>query len=161
MFDYSEMLDFAFDYIKKLFYPEEWIGIDLELSKSEIFTILLVDRHGEIIMSQVSDYINVPMSTATGIVDRLVKNSYLKRERSGTDRRLVVIKLTDNGKGQVDRLKSTMQKYIKMVYDALTDEERELIYGVFLKVVKIIENKNADEARQLGENMEIKKINIE
>ncbi len=161
MLDYDEILDFVFKYIKKLFYPEEWIKIDLELSKSEIFTIMLVDRHGEIIMSQVADYINIPMSTATGIVDRLVKNSYLRRERSEADRRHVVIKLTDKGKEQVVRLKNTMQKYIQMVYDALTYEERQMIYNVFLKVVNIIENKNTDESLQKTENKEIKKINIQ
>ena len=35
--------------------------------------MLFVDRYEEIIMSRIAEYINVPMSTATGIVERLVK----------------------------------------------------------------------------------------
>lgn len=63
------LLDLFIDNLRKFFYPEEWIKIDLTLSKTELLALLIVDRHGEIIMSQIADYVRVPLCTATGIVN--------------------------------------------------------------------------------------------
>lgn len=72
-----------------------------------------VGKHGEIIMSQIADFVNVPISTATGIVERLVKNGFMERERSDTDRRVVVIKLTDKGKKLIEEIKKSGRAYVK------------------------------------------------
>ena len=161
MTEYIGILHSIIDNFKKLVYPEEWIDLDLSFSKSELFTMMLVDRHGEITMSQIADYINVPMSTATGVVERLVKNGYLERDRSYSDRRVVVIELTDNGKKVIEGLKSTMLSYIQLIYDALTDEERLLLGKVFVKITNIINEKNSGQNKDNQEAQRLKKINIE
>lgn len=157
----NNIFSFLIDNLNKLFYPEEWILLDMTFTKSEIFTMLVVDRHGEIIMSQVAGYINVPMSTATGIVDRLVKNGYLKRERSEQDRRIVVICLSDKGKEVIDKLKESVMKYIGMINDSLTDEERQLLYNIFIKFINILNRDNSDKNVDLDKKGIIKKIDIE
>ena len=43
----------------------------MKLSKTEIFSILYLDKRKEITMTELVEYINVPMSTATGIVTDL------------------------------------------------------------------------------------------
>ncbi|MFZ5986197.1 MAG: MarR family winged helix-turn-helix transcriptional regulator [Bacillota bacterium] len=159
--NHNELLDFFIDNLKKFFYPEEWINLDLSFSKSELFTMLLIEKHGEIIMSQIADYTGVPMSTATGVVDRLVKHGYLIRERSESDRRIVVIKLTAKGKGLVDELKSTAMNYIKLIYDSLTDEERLLLGKIFTKVMRVFNEKNLHDGEEEEEANKVKKIEIE
>lgn len=141
MNEYENIMDLVFDSFKKILYPQEWINLDLEFSKSEIFTMLLVDKHGEIIMSQIADYINVSMSTANGVVERLVKSGYLTRDRSDIDRRIVLIRLTDKGKKLVEQLKSTIFQYVQLIYESLDDEERKLIFKIFNKVVDILNKK--------------------
>jgi len=159
--EYDGVLDFIFNNFKKLFYPEEWLNLDLSFSKSEIFAMLLVDRHGEIIMSQVADFINVPMSTATGIAERLVKKGYLKRERSETDRRIVVVKLTEQGKDLIRDLKNTISEYIHLINESLTDEERQVLMKIVLKAMQIVEKKQtSSENEDIAQN-QIKHIKIE
>ncbi|MCX7710758.1 MAG: MarR family transcriptional regulator [Clostridia bacterium] len=137
------------------------MDLDLALSKQEIFALLLVERHGEIIMSQIASYVNIPMSTATGIVDRLVKNDYLVRERSESDRRIVVIKLTPKGKALMDSIKKKGTDYIQLIQQGLTEEERDAIYRIFIKILDII-NKNQSESQEsTGEEQRIKRIDIE
>ncbi|MCX7922853.1 MAG: MarR family transcriptional regulator [Clostridia bacterium] len=161
MLDYTALTDLFFDNIKKLFYPEEWITLDLTLSKSEIFTMLLTDRHGEVIMSQLAEHIGVPMSTATGVVERLVKAGYIKRERSESDRRIVVIKLTDNGQELVDKLKSNIYEYLQLIYDALTEEERQLLGKIFFKVFDILNERMIGKTNESDEKKQIRKIEID
>ena len=159
--EYDEMLDLIFNNLKSLFYPEEWLDLDLSFSKSELFALLLVDRHGEIIMSQVADFIKVPMSTATGIAERLVKKGYLKRERSESDRRIVVVKLTEKGKDLIGELKNTASEYLRLINESLTDEERQVLMKAFLKIVQIVEKKHTvGDSEDIVQN-QIKHIKID
>ena len=160
MQEYNGLLKLVLDNLRKIFYPEEWIGIDLSLSKSEIFTLLLVEQNGEIIMSHIADYVNVPMSTATGIVDRLVKGDYLKRERSESDRRVVVIRLSDKGKKLIEELKEIIFKYISRVNEALTDEERQVIFKLFTKVMNVLNIDDEDNTSETAKE-KVKRIEIE
>ena len=160
MSEYEDLMDLVFDNLKVLLYPQEWTSIDLEFSKSELFALLIVDRHREVIMSKIAEYINAPMSTANGIIERLVKKGYLDRDRSETDRRIVVIRLTEEGKSLVNGLKNIVLEYIKLIYDALDDEERRLIFKIFDKITRIIAQKDSTGKTDISGD-QLKKIPIE
>jgi DNA-binding MarR family transcriptional regulator len=159
--DYNDIINLIFDNLKKIVFPEEWLNIDLALSKQEVFAMFLVQRQGEIIMSQVADYVNVPMSTATGIIDRLVRNGYMERERSDTDRRVVVIKLTEKGKSLIEGLIQTGSEYIRMISEGLTGEERDTLYSIITKILRILNDKNQKIKEKEQDETQIRKINIE
>lgn len=157
----NKIMDMILDNIKKLFFPEDWLQIDMKLSKTELFAMFIVDRYGEVIMSKISDEINVSMSTATGIIDRLVKKKYLKRERSELDRRIVLIMLTEKGQKTIADLKDTMGNYLNRIYETLTDEEIRVLGNVFIKVLNTLGNDEKAENQQNEEKPTIKKIEVE
>ncbi len=159
MYDSDELIDELMDNLKKLFF-QDWVNLDLKFSKTEIFAILLIDRRTDITMSELAEYISVPMSTATGIADRLVKNHYLKRERSEKDRRIVVLKLTDKGNRMVADLKGMIAKYLNMVIDDLTEEEKEFLARIVFKIMDILQSKRST-ADEVQKKEEIKNIKIE
>lgn len=160
MSKYNEMFDMAIDTFRKILYPEEWIKLDLQLSKSELFTLLQVDRNGEIIMSQIADFINIPMSTATGLIERLVKKGYIERVRNETDRRIVAIRLTDEGKKLADEVKQSISAFIGKIFEALTDEEEKLMMSMFTKITGILSEKSTESNSRKDANL-LKKIDIE
>lgn len=159
MIDNNEIYDIALDTLRKLLYPEEWIAVDMTLSKTELLTLLQVDRNGEIIMSRIADYINIPMSTATGMVERLVKKGYIERTRSDSDRRIVTIRLTDAGRTLAEDLKCRIMDFLKLLMENLTDEEEKLLYNIFIKATNLFSIKNDTKSNYTGS--EIKKIEIE
>jgi len=126
------------DNAKKILYPEELINLDLNFSKSELLALLILEQHGEIIMSQIADYINIPLSTATGLVNRLVKNGYIERERNESDRRIVAIQLTDKGKVVTERVKGIALGYLGLIDQVLSDEESQVLYNVMEKVLHVL-----------------------
>lgn len=138
----KKILDLVLDNLRKVFYPEEWIQLDLTVSKTELLAMLIVDRYGEVIMSQISDYLNAPLSTTTGLVNRLVKNGYLQRERSDEDRRIVAIQLTDMGKSMMTELKATIGSYLERINAVLSSEERQALFQIFLKIIDALSVKN-------------------
>jgi DNA-binding MarR family transcriptional regulator len=158
---YNEIVDIILDNIKKIIFPEEWLKIDMTLSKQEVFTLMLVDREGEIIMSRVADYVNVPMSTATGIVDRLVKNGYLERNRSDSDRRVVMIRLTGKAKKIVEEIKNIGYGFFKLTMEALTDEERQFLSTIAVKIIGVINQQGRSSQEHSSNEGVVKKITIE
>jgi len=156
----EKIIDLVLDNIQKILFPEELIQIDLATSKMELLAMLIVDRHGELIMSQVADYINAPLSTTTGLVNRLVKNGYIQRERNDEDRRIVSIRLTEKGKSMVREFRGSIETYLKRVDEVLSDEERQVVFQVFTKIVDALSRKGFKPAdAQAGQ--EIRKITIE
>lgn len=161
MADFDNIVDLLIDNIKKLFFPEEWIKIDLKFSKSEIFTMLFLDKRKEITMTELVEYINSPMSTATGIVDRLVKNGYIKRGRSDRDRRIVILRLTEEGSQLIKRLKDMILRYINIVVEDLTEEEKQFLTRILLKIMHNFQTKLQTNITGEENKNEIKKIDIE
>ncbi len=159
MLNSDALIGILMDNVKRFFF-QDWVNLDLKFSKSEIFAILLIDRRKEITMSELAEYISVPMSTATGIADRLVKNHYLKRERSEKDRRIVVLKLTDKGSRMVSDLKGMITKYLNIIIDDLTEEEKEFLGRIAFKIMDILQS-NRSKATEGQKKKEIKSIEIE
>ncbi|AFQ43935.1 MarR family winged helix-turn-helix transcriptional regulator [Desulfosporosinus meridiei] len=157
----EKVLDFVLDNLKKVFFPEEWIQLDLSVSKTELLAMLIVDRYGEVIMSQISDYLNAPLSTTTGLVNRLVKNGYLQRERSEEDRRIVTIQLTDKGKTMMRELKATIESYLERFNALLSAEERQLLFKIILKIVNELSRKDPVAENHEKQDHFLRKIPIE
>lgn len=159
--DVNAIYDLFFNNFRGLFFPEEWIQLDEKFSKTELFTMLLIDRYGEINMSQIAEIVNLPMSTATGMIERLVKSGYVKRERSEEDRRIVAIRLTDEGKAIITQVKEIIYNFIEKIGESLTTEEIQMIVKVIEKVVsKFSEiNDNCDSHSTKVKN--IRKIEIQ
>jgi MarR family transcriptional regulator, organic hydroperoxide resistance regulator len=159
--DTSQIWDLIFESIKKLVFPEEWLKVDLALSKQEVFALMLLERRGEIIMSKIACYVNVSMSTATGIVDRLVKNGYLERSRSDSDRRVVMIRLTEKGKSLAGQIKNLGTRYLETVSNALTEEERAFLFKIMTKIIGVINEKPLSAPASGGGENRLTKIDVE
>lgn len=131
----KEIYEFILNNIQKIVVPEELITLELSISRFELLALMLSEKFQTITMSNMAQGIAVPMSTATGIVDRLVKRGLLKRGRSEEDRRVVTVSLTDNGKSLVEDLKEHFHDFLDRVRSLLTDEEFETGLKLVRKVI--------------------------
>jgi Transcriptional regulators len=156
----DNILDLVLDNLQKLFFPEKWIRLDLTVSKTELLAMLIVYRYGEVIMSEIADYINAPLSTTTGLVNRLVTNGYMLRERSEGDRRIVAIRLTEKGKNLVKEVREGIEYYIGRINTVLSNEERQTLLDVFFKILNVLSRE--DEGPVNGPSVQdIRKIPID
>ncbi len=157
----NKLLNLILDNMKKIFFPEDWLEIDMKLSKTELFTLLIIERHGEAIMSQIANKINVSMSTATGIIDRLVKKKYLSRARSESDRRIVLIRLTKKGKQIVNDIKDSINYYLNTIFKSLNEEEVRVLSNIIVKIINALSEEKLVENKETREKSSLKKIEIE
>lgn len=132
--DYNDLYQFMLDNIQKIVMPEELIRIELSVSRFELAALMLAERHDNITMSALAQGMSVPMSTATGVVDRLVRKKLLKRDRSEEDRRIVTVALTEEGRALLEKVKKHLRFFFDRVKSLLTAEEFETGINLIRKI---------------------------
>jgi DNA-binding MarR family transcriptional regulator len=101
------------------------------LSSAQLNCLLSLHEKGPLPPSQIARSMMVNSSTITGIIDRLQQKGLVKRMRISTDRRVITVELTKNGKilaenapppiqhKLFDGLKKLSEKEIKNISDSL------------------------------------------
>lgn len=148
--DFNNLEDTLFgfiDQLRVLIEPEIWSNILMDCSKNELLVLLLLYRSSDVNMTQIAEYLNVPLNTATGIVGRMEKRGIVLRVRSVEDKRVVTINLTDLGKQQLQIILRTFMGYGRQVIESLTAEEIALLSKVINKVIAFLQEvRTKDEA---------------
>ena len=158
-----EMEQVLFDYmdqIKYLMSADLWGSEVLNCSKNELFVLFLLYRKESVNMTQIAEYLNVPLNTATGIVSRMEKRALLSRTRSVEDKRVVTIGMTDGGKEQVQVVVKRLLHYMNLVFDSFTAEEVQLTFRLLDKVMNVIGREAMEPAKPVKKQA-IRKIIIE
>jgi len=132
--DHNDLYQFILDNIQKIVVPEELIKIELSVSRFELAALMLAERYDNITMSALAQGMSVPMSTATGVVDRLVRKKLLKRDRSEEDRRIVKVTLTKEGRDLLEKFEKHFQLIFDRVKNMLTAEEFETGLNLLRKI---------------------------
>lgn len=65
---------------------------------SHLHLMSMLDRHGELPMSQIAELLDVSDSNATGLIDRMEERGIVERVRHPEDRRVVHVRVSDAGR---------------------------------------------------------------
>lgn len=153
-----DIYNFMLDNIQRIIIPEEINAIGLSISRLELLSLLLIARLDAMTMSNLAQSMAVPMSTATGIADRLVKKGLLKRGGSEEDRRVVTVSLTDKGHAFVDDLQEHFRDFLGRVRGVLNEEEFQQAMNLLKKVIIGLQKDKAtsdDKATQQRRNITV------
>jgi DNA-binding MarR family transcriptional regulator len=82
---------------------DHWLHIDVTMPQLKTLILVYGSPSGCARMGQLAGSLGVALSTATGIVDRLVDQGLLVRQEDPEDRRLVVVRLSPKGRETVER----------------------------------------------------------
>lgn len=132
----------------------------MDYSKNEIFALLYVYRKETVTMSEIADYIGVPLNTATGIISRLEKRNVLKRYRDSVDKRVVVVNITDDGLEFIKNELKTISYYYSKLMDSISEDEKILLLKLFGKLLELILQDLPDRTKP-DKDKKIRKIIIE
>jgi DNA-binding MarR family transcriptional regulator len=110
-------------------------ALDRNIPRSELLAILLLQRRGEVTMSELAEDLGAPLSTATGIGGRLVRRGLANQDRDPDDRRVIRVRLTAKGRALAVRLRKHVDGLVQRVQKALTDEELAQLLVLVRKVV--------------------------
>lgn len=84
-------------------------------TSTQCYSLLEIWKSESISMSELSEKMNLNSSTMTRILDNLVRDGYILREKSEEDRRLVLVSLSEKGKDSAVELNETVNAYYKKI----------------------------------------------
>ncbi|HSL77280.1 MAG TPA: MarR family transcriptional regulator, partial [Candidatus Limnocylindrales bacterium] len=91
--------------------------VRLGLSMAQLHILYTLQRNGQMTMSHLAEVLNVSLSNATGLIDRIEERGFVERTGVPEDRRIVLIRVTPEGERMLEDI------------DALSDELLRSVLG--------------------------------
>jgi len=116
-----------------------------ELTVPQIFLLRHLMQHGSSSISELADHLKLANSTVSGIVDRLERNSYVRRSRDNIDRRIVYVQLTSQAERLRTEVPDFQQKFLMNLFAGVAEES---LQEMLLSLSKLNELINRAEDRK-------------
>jgi DNA-binding MarR family transcriptional regulator len=116
------------------------------ISMSQLHVMHLLERHGEMPMSRLADMLDVSMSNATGLVDRIEERGFLERDRVASDRRVVLVRISARGRAVLDEIEALREEVLRTVLDRMNTTQLARVAGALSDMRHAIDATLADPA---------------
>lgn len=110
----------------------------MDLTYNQYKTLLTVADRGECTLGDLARELEVAMSSASQMVDRLVGQGLVHREQDAGNRRQVLIRLTPAGRSLVEELQRGILEGYGKVLARLPEEEQEALVRAFEDIARIL-----------------------
>ena len=127
-------------------HAHDWLDLELTMPQLKVVFVL---HGGEKTMSELARSLGVSLSTATGIVDRLVAEELVSRRSDQIDRRRVVTCLTEHGEQLMEQLQVEGQRIGTEMLENLTAQQlrtvaraTDLVYAAAVALSQRTEHRN-------------------
>ncbi|MDR3577042.1 MAG: MarR family transcriptional regulator [Anaerolineaceae bacterium] len=117
----------------------EWINVDISIAQIKV--IFVLHYGGTQTINQLAEKLKIGASTASHLVEKLVRAGLAQRIDSTTDRRIIDVHLTEQGHAMADRLSGVTHKWIISSWVSQLNEDQRSAFGNSLRaLLAIIEN---------------------
>ena len=122
--NFLEVYDkFKFSFYRKVFSQvKEREG---SLTAMEVFSLEVINQLGRPTIGKFAEFLNISQSNATYKVASLINKGYLRKERSGPDKREYDLVLTDKYRSGAALLDGYMSALVERIHGRFTPEETE------------------------------------
>ena len=135
MMAYGDALSAA-DPIRLRFWDER----GLTMAQLRLMYTILQD--GDQSVGDLAEKLSVRPPTVTGLTDRLIKQDLIERVDDPSDRRVVIITLTDEGRRVLGQIEAASRVYLDRIFDKLGEERVEELIPLleeFTKAAKTVQ----------------------
>ena len=102
---------------------DDWFTV--ELTMPQLRALFALRRHGDCRMGRVASQLGTSLSSATGVIDRLVERGLVERWQDLDDRRSNICRLTPEGIDLAERLLNLRRREWEERLNELTPEEAD------------------------------------
>jgi len=98
------------------------------LTRKQVSYLRVIDQHRDVTFSDLARYVDLSKPTVTELINRLIEEDCVYKERSDSDRRVCYIRLTDKGRQIAHAEEMTRFRLVERIECCLSEEEiRQLI----------------------------------
>jgi len=117
--------------------------VKLGVSMTQMHVLWVLQHHGDLPMSGVADLLDVSLSNATGIIDRMEEHGLIERGRVPDDRRVVLVRLADGGRRALEEIEAIRQDRLTAILGHLAPAQLASLADALTAIRTVIE---ADES---------------
>jgi len=110
----------------------------MDLTYNQYKTLLTIADRGECSLGDLARELEVAMSSASQMVDRLVGEGLIERRQDAANRRQVVIRLTPEGRTLIARLQQNIIDGYRKVLDRMSEQEQEELVRAFETIARLL-----------------------
>jgi DNA-binding MarR family transcriptional regulator len=116
------------------------------LTGPQLIILEEISRSDEITAGQIARAVSLSQATVTGILERMEKRKLLNRQRSESDKRRTMVRITQEGEEILKNAPPIMQEAFVESFDNLQEWEQSMILSGLQRLVNIMEAKAIDAA---------------
>ncbi|MGN8966921.1 MarR family winged helix-turn-helix transcriptional regulator [Intestinimonas sp. HCP28S3_D6] len=116
----------------------------LQLTFPQALVLNVLGEEGPLPISALAERTGSANSTVSGIVDRLEKLELARRVRSGEDRRVIYVAVTDKYQSLRERAEANVGGYFDSVLSTMTAEDRDMVARALLRLDEALLAKERD-----------------
>jgi DNA-binding MarR family transcriptional regulator len=91
------------------------------ISMTQLHVMNMLERHGEVAMSRLAEMLDVSDSNATGLIDRIEERGFVERIRVPSDRRVVLVRITDRGREVMEEVETLREEMLERMLGRLDE----------------------------------------
>lgn len=114
--------------------PDVWM--DLTLTVPQLKSLFFIANEGTTNLKKLAAALKVTPSNVTGIVDRLVQQGLVSRQENPEDRRVSLLRPTEQGEAVVDNLKERRTSYLSRILRQLGTDELSILEKGLVSMVR-------------------------
>jgi len=115
-------------------YMEQSLAPDL--TEAQLTVLEYVMNHDQVKPSDLIEYLATTPAAVTTLLDRMVKNELIVRQRNEQDRRIVWIRLTEKGRREGERGLRIRDAYIRQGLDRISRHSQQLLIYLLGKMAE-------------------------
>jgi DNA-binding MarR family transcriptional regulator len=109
------------------------------VSMAHLHVMWLLKRHGDLSMGHLAEMLDVSLSNASGLIDRMVERGLVDRVRVPDDRRLVLVALSDHGRQMLDHADVLRSDLLESVLRRLDADQLLRVAGAMADIRQAIQ----------------------
>jgi DNA-binding MarR family transcriptional regulator len=106
--------------------------VQQHLSMTQMHVLWLLQHHGTMTMSRLAELLDVSLSNATGLMDRMEEHGLVERIRVPDDRRLVIVQPAEAGRRALSETEATRRDRMRAVVSRIDPAEQRGVLAAFL-----------------------------
>jgi DNA-binding MarR family transcriptional regulator len=106
------------------------------ISHGRFIVLMLLNRDPEkpVNLADLADRANVTRATMTGLIDTLERDGFVRREHTLDDRRMMLVRLTADGRGYFEKILPDYFRQVAGVMSHLTVTDRKALVALMGKI---------------------------
>lgn len=133
-----DMLFQAWPLMRRKLLPSPMQQAEFGMPLSHMQVLAMLDHHGSLSITEISNRFGIAKPNITPLVDRLIEDGLVMRERNSADRRVVNVVICEEGRR---RLSMIYRKLCDQLFDwthALDDEELRAFIEALETIVRLL-----------------------